>query len=472
MKRQIIYACLGILLGCSSPIPKDDNPLTTLPKQWRKHDRLVKLAAVKLNTLAWWETFHDPHLNALIRESLTHNNDLEMATGNLLQARASLRKVQASWLPTLTLGAFGITSQVSNFTFKLPSTPLPPFKQTDAVLIDGYAAGFLPSYTLNVMRQYKMGQAARLSISLQEIYKDAVRLGVISQVAGSYFSLVGLREQLMLQRQMVKDAQALRQYKQIQYQNGAISQQDIVLLDQFIASLEKKIPVLQHDIHQIENALNVMRDKSMGVIHTRHDFTAISTQEVIPIHLPSAVLKARPDVAMSYLQLKLQHTMVAVTASELFPAFNLTGLLGTASVELSSLLRFSNSLALGEAVGLMPLLNLGIYADIVKAKGALYTAYYQYVKTVRHAFADVDNALSRHETVNQSYAQQLQALKAAQDQYALVKEQYHQGMISYATTINAKLNVDYMQALLNEAKMQQLASIVNLYQALGGGYCA
>ena len=120
----------------------------------------------------------------------------------------------------------------------------------------------------------------------------------------------------------------------------------------------------------------------------------------------------------------------------------------------------------------MPILNLGVYADIAKAKGEQYTVYYNYLKTVRTAFADVENALSRHSTINQSAAQQALALQQAKVQYTIVKQQYQQGMISFAQTIMYKMNIDYMEMMQNEIKMQQMASIVNLYQALGGGYLA
>ena len=469
---RMLPILLFLLSGCASLVPKDKKPGINVPTRWSLHDKKTVVSPVKINSLAWWQKFHDPQLDQLISEALVRNNDLGIATGNLLQARAYVQKIQLSWLPTVGLGGVGFTSQISNFNFQAPGPIFPGIKPNDSVLFDGYMAGFVPNYTLNVMQQLKLGEVAHLSLALQEAAKNAVRLGVISQVAGSYFSLLGLKKQLTLQKQLVSDAKALRKYTNIQYQSGAISEENLDVSDQLIATLQKKIPTLQHNITLVENALNVLIDKNPAPMITHNNFSHINTEGIIPINLPSETLKARPDVVIADYQLHIQQAMIGVAASQLFPSINLTGLLGTASLELGSLLRFNNKFGIGELIAGVPIINLGIYADISKAKGAQYTAYYNYVKTVRNAFSDVENALSQHSTINQSCEQQYLALKKAIQQSQIGLQQYKQGMIGYSETIMYKTNVDYMKIMENDCKMQQMGSIVNLYQVLGGGYLA
>ena len=54
----------------------------------------------------------------------------------------------------------------------------------------------------------------------------------------------------------------------------------------------------------------------------------------------------------------------------------------------------------------------------------------------------------------------------------IASKQYAQGSVGFSDTLGFKLNVDYAKANLNQIKIQQLNSIVNLYQVLGGGYLA
>jgi len=320
-----------------------------------------------------------------------------------------------------------------------------------------------------VLKNIKQSNVAHLNLAMQTAEQNAVRLGVISQLSGSYFSLLGLKKQLALQKQMIHDATALRNLTRLQYQQGSVSTINVAAIEQLIATLRKKKPIIQHDITKVENAINALTNKNPGAIITRNHFDRIRTQGVIPINLPSETLKARPDVAIAEYQLEISHAMIGVATSELFPSFSLTGLGGASSLDLRSVLNWGTGLGAGLVVAEMPLISMGIFANIAQAKGKKYTAYYHYIKTVRNAFAEVDNALSQHATIDQSYDQQDIAVQKAKEQYHIAEKQYQQGAISYSDTLSAKLNLDYMQAGLNQAKMQQMRSIVNLYQVFGGG---
>ena len=118
----------------------------------------------------------------------------------------------------------------------------------------------------------------------------------------------------------------------------------------------------------------------------------------------------------------------------------------------------------------MPLFNLGLYAEIDKAKAGYYSAYYNYIQNVRSAFSQVDDGLSSHDSLNQNAIQQKVALNKAQSLYTIAQKQYQQGTLSYANTLGLKLNIDYAQSNANQVKIQQMNSLVNLYQVLGGGY--
>ena len=118
----------------------------------------------------------------------------------------------------------------------------------------------------------------------------------------------------------------------------------------------------------------------------------------------------------------------------------------------------------------MPVFNLGLYADVDKAKGGYYAAYYNYIQTVRNAFAQVNDGLSKHDSLNKQYKIQEAGYQKAQNMYTIGQKQYKQGAISLANTVGFKLNIDYTKAGLNQLKIQQLNSIVNMYQVLGGGY--
>ena len=465
---------LLILNACSLFGPEYHQPKVEAPEDWSSHNSQMELSQQSLPELAWWKKFDDPTLNRLIRQALRHNNQIQVAIGNILQARADLQHVDYSWLPTAGLGGLGgygghFATSATNKTGVnlLNNIDVPSSGQVSSI-----NGGFTADYSLNIMRQIKAGELAGQGIVMQQAARNAVRLAVISEVAGSYFSLLGMQKQLVLQQRILDDATALRHYLRIQHQQGRISTMAVTGINQYIASVKARLPGIRHNITRLQNALRVLTNRNPGRITTPNHFDNIATSGVIPGTLPSRLLQTRPDVAIAEQRLKMANTRIALKASAFFPSLDLFSLAGGGAGELSSLFALSTGFwGVGAGAG-MPVLDMGVLAKKDKARGQYYAAFYNYMKTVRTAFADVDNRLSRNETARQHALQQQHALKNARKQHRLMTIQYKHGAISYARTLAARLNVDYMRANANKAKMKQIDSIVHLYQALGSGYKA
>ena len=91
---------------------------------------------------------------------------------------------------------------------------------------------------------------------------------------------------------------------------------------------------------------------------------------------------------------------------------------------------------------------------------------------MRSVFADVDNKLTNYKKMNEFYRNQWQAFRASNKLYKLALVQYKSGANDYRTLLSAKIDLSNAKMNLNLAKMQQLDSIVQVYQALAGGYAA
>lgn len=469
--------CLGmssfLLASCALLGPDYVEPKLDSPVVWNSKDHHAVIESADLPDMAWWKKFNDPVLNQLIESALIENNNLQVAMGNLIQAQASLKQVQMNWVPNINLGGIGFVGQTFNPGFQNTSNnPNFTLTQNNPQNFNGYGVGLIPTYTLNVFNQIKQGQIAKLNLAMQKQAVNAVRLGVISQVADSYFALLGLQKQLQLQKQLVADAKEMRRYNLIQYKEGSVSDLNLTGIDQYVASVEAKLPSIQNSIVQTQNALRVLINNNPGKIFIRNNFDNISSSGIIPVNLPSQMLKSRPDIAMAEYQLQISNANIGAITSQFFPTINLTGMAGQDSLQLSGLFNAGGDFWLTQAAAVMPLLNLSIFSKIDKAKGSYYSAYYNYIQTVRTAFAQVDNGLSSHDSLDKTYKEQTLVLTKAQKLYQISQTQYKEGATSYANTVGFKLNIDYALANLNQVKMQEMSSIVNLYQALGGGYMA
>lgn len=476
MKNTLILTLLssGILLsGCGLLGPSYQKPQLNTPSNWAHNPQQIE-SAESIAAVAWWKKFNDPQLNQLIESALSNNNNLQIAIGNSLQAKAALSKVHMGWVPTMSLGAIGFTGQAFNpgYSNTSSNSMLNGGNLNNPQNFDGYAAGFIPSYSLNIFSQIKQQEIANLNVELQQQAINATRLTIISQVAVSYFNLLGLTEQLRLQQKLLQDAQALRRYTQLKYTSGSIPETNVVALDQYISDIQTKLPQIKNSITQTENALQVLTNNNPGKINLAQKFTTISSSQKIPANLPSQVLKDRPDVAIAEYQLQIANANIGAVTAQFFPTINLTGMLGQGSLQLSNLFNAGGDFWAAQVGAAMPLLNLGLYADIDKARGGYYSAYYNYIQTVRNAFAQTDNALTNYANLQQVADYQQQSLVNAQKLLTLAQNQYQSGASAYSDTIGYQLNIDYVQANQNQTKIEQLNSLVAVYQALGGGYLA
>lgn len=470
---RIISVLWMLLLGSCSRVSHPDAVDLSSPQKTRNGTSFVN-SQQDLSQIMWWKKMRDPQLNHLIAEALASNNQVQTANANILQAQAKLMQARFAWLPTLGVAGNGFVGGGwdSDFSPQGALAKSPVLSKMGSIHFRGYYSGFVPSYSLNILANINNNKLALASLDMQRAVYQSTRLSVISQISGAYFMLLGQKEQLREQLQLIHDLKTVRRLESIRYKDGASDLSIVTSLDQQIVNSEAYLSSIENSISQVENAIQLLLNHDPGSVITNKHINTLSVRGLIPPSLPSTVLQNRPDIMMAAENLKMSEASLGLAYSNFFPAISLTGLLGGASMELSHLLTLSTSLWVAEAAASMPLLNGAVYKQIDASKAAYSAAYFSYIQTVKSAFADVDNSLTNQQKMNDMYANKLKALKAAKRAYALALARYKAGAKDSRDVANAEINVDYAKLDLNQAKMQQLDSIVEVYQALAGGYKA
>ena len=126
----------------------------------------------------------------------------------------------------------------------------------------------------------------------------------------------------------------------------------------------------------------------------------------------------------------------------------------------------------GVAGGLVaPLINRkAIQADFLNANARQLQALYDYQRTILNAFTEVINRVSKVQNYSQSIElkkQQLASLEAAVD---VANKLFQNARVEYLDVLTALRDRNDARIVLIETKQEQLAAIVNAYQALGGGW--
>ncbi len=467
---QIKYICtltLGVMLsGCGLWGPNYAKPTVDTPESWSSADNLsASEMNASLPDTAWWEKFNDKSLNSLMAQALKNNLSVQQSIGSIIQAQGYLEQIQMGWVPTLglspgystsgTFGNGGLSGGASSATVGNNV---------------GYNVGLVPTYTLNIFQQLRTQEAAKAQLYAAQATKDAMRLTILSQVSGSYFTLSELNYQLELQESLVADTGKLYELAGSQYKEGYISLLSLQTYQQNYQTAKAQIPVIKNNIVSTQNALQVLINRNPGPIMLGSNFNNIAMDGIIPANIPSTVLKQRPDVVSSEQQLIAANADIGIATSVFFPTISLTGGLGTATSSLDGLFNDTNDFWKFSSTATFPLVNLAAFGAIKSAKGAYYTAYYNYIYTIRNAFSQVDSGLSAHERITASYNEQAKVYDSAKVAYGLSVDNFNKGLYSKLDELNSKVTMDSAAITLASLKLQQLQTIVNLYQYLAGGY--
>ncbi|RTK92914.1 MAG: efflux transporter outer membrane subunit [Neisseriaceae bacterium] len=450
LRNVLLLASLGAAFaGCGLFGPSYNKPNTQNPDEFQSRDVLAVNESANLPMMAWWEKFDDHQLNYLIESALANNNNIQAAVGNVVAAQGFLRQIQFAWIPTAGISA-GYNER--------------------SLIAQGYNFQATPSYSLNIFQQIRSQEYAKANYEAVLAAKDTVRLSVISATTAGYFTLLGQDYQLQLQKQLVEDLKGLYNFGKLQYEEGLISLYQLQSYEQDYENANAQVPIIENNIVASQNALRVLLNQNPGDIKRGVKFNELNSYGVIPINLPSQVLRNRPDVRQAEQQLIAANANIGIATSSFFPSINLTGLGGSASDALSNLFSAGTDYWVDAASVSMPFLNFGIYGQIQQAKGQYYAAYYNYLQTVRSAFASVDNDLSAHQQLTVSLKTQTKAYDSSVRAYKFAETSFHDGLYSKPQLLQNAVVMDKAALVLQQSKLQQLGTIVQLYQDLGGGY--
>lgn len=450
-KNLLLITFLVCLAGCGLFGPTYTKPESNAPQAWNSSDYLSVAESTNLPQLAWWTKFNDPQLNYLVESALKNNNNIQVAVGNVQAAAGQLKQIEYTWIPNLSAVA-GNTNSPINF------------------LNSGYVAGFMPSYSINIFQLINSTKFAKANLAAAKAAQDTVRLTVISQASGGYFAYLGQDYLLTLQKQLVADLSDLLRLSKLQYDKGLISLYTLQSYEQQYEQAQAQVPILQNNVVMAQNSLRLLLNENPGEIKRGTEFMAIKSDDIVPVNLPSLVLRNRPDVQQSEQQLIAANANIGVATSTFFPTISLTGSTGFASSQLQQLFTTGNDFWNREAVATMPILSFSTYGQIEQAKGGYYAAYYSYIQTVRSAFAAVDNDLSSHDKLAKSLVTKFKNYDSSKVAYELASVSYDKGLYSLPTLLTNKVTMDNAAILVAQSKLSQLNTIVQLYQDLASGY--
>jgi multidrug efflux system outer membrane protein len=301
--------------------------------------------------------------------------------------------------------------------------------------------------------------------------RDALQVSLVAEIATDYFLLRDLDNKILISENTLVGRKQNTKIISDKFQHGYVSELDLLQAQQQEAIAAAAVPGFRRQMIQTENAIRVLIGLVPGPIERGANNYDQQLSPDIPVGLPSQLLERRPDIVASEYALQAQFARIGVAQANRFPTISLTGALGFASPQLSTLLTSNGFVANGFGSLVGPLFNWGQNKKLVEVeKRRTEQLYYQYQQTALNAFSDVDNALAAYRNLNEEDSARKIQVGAATKALMLSQARYDNGYTSYLEVIIMQTNLFDAQLLESTTTQQKLNSIVSLYKALGGGW--
>jgi outer membrane protein TolC len=160
-----------------------------------------------------------------------------------------------------------------------------------------------------------------------------------------------------------------------------------------------------------------------------------------------------------------------VARAAYFPTISLTGILGFQSNQLGSLFTGPNKAWQFAPQVSQPVFNGGrLRSNVQFARAQQDVALVQYQRTIQTAFREVSDSLVQYETVGHVRSQQEALVATLQDRSRLSYVRYRGGVATLLDALDADRDLFDAELRLAQLRRDELATVVHLYRALGGGW--
>lgn len=408
--------------------------------------------------LKWWELFNDPILDTLILQALDENRDLRIAAARIQEARANLGFTGADRYPKLDIQA---GASRGNYGLGIQ------FDQTS----NNYFVTPVISWEIDFWGKFaRATESAEAQLLASEYSLRKVQVSLVSEVIGTYFLLLDYAQRLEISIKTLESRKISLNIVQQRFDKGIIPEIDLNQAQIQKEIAESAIPTYERAFAQTENSLNILLGKNPGIIEKGIPLYEQIVPPDIPVGIPSQLLSRRPDVAEAEFMLRSQNASVGVAVAQMYPSISLTGILGLASSDLSTLT--DGGAAWSISGGLLgPLFNFNKNSARVEVEEArTEQALYRYEKTVLNAFREVEDALIAVQTYRMQLESNKRQFAAADNASTLSRDRYNQGVTSYLEVQETERSAFDANLQLSGTKKDYLNAYVKLYKALGGGW--
>ena len=453
---RALILCGAALLGACSVTPRLELPAAPVAAAYPAIDGGVAAGLPAARSLAWKQVYGDPRLQALIGQALDQSRDLRAAMLNVQAARAERAIARGALGPSLD----------ANLARTWERSPAQGRS-------DGHAANFgLTAFELDLFGRLRAESSAAYERYLaSETGARGARIALISAVATAYLDERLAEEQLALTESTLSDWRVSLDIAQRLKSASQASGLDVAQAEGLVRQAEADREAGRRALAQARNALElVVGGPEPASLPAPISLAAQPLPTQLEAGLPAELVVRRPDIAQAEHMLRAANADVGAARAALLPRISLTGALGGASSDLGALFDHGSRAWTFAPQITQPIFRSGqLRGAVALSEARKSLAVTTYERRIQVAFREVADGLAAQATFANQVNVQEGVAEAARVRLHLSDLRYRAGLEGRLEMLDAQRASYAARQTLLSLRRDQLAAMVTLYAALGGG---
>ncbi|OJW06781.1 MAG: hypothetical protein BGO49_15070 [Planctomycetales bacterium 71-10] len=448
---------------------RKEDPKSDLPPAFEAADSSDNSSRLRVE-----EFFDDATLVALVRGAIGGNQELRILSENVQIASNEIISRKGAYLPSISpAGGIGI-EKTSLYT--IPGV---------TILNDPFAPGrFLPDPIPNFLlaplflwtpdiwwQLHNARDAAVMRYYAAAEARNAFVTQLIADIADNYYQLMAFDQRIRILDETIEIMeQSLEMAKNTK--EGARGTE--LPVQRFLAEVRRnqsEKQIVRQEIVEAENRINFLLGRNpQHVDRMTGDFIDLKLHE-LGVGVPAELLRNRPDIRQAERELAAAGLDVKVARKQFYPQGFINSTVGYQGFDPKYMFLTPEGLIAGAAGNLLvPFINRkAIKADYLSANARQLQAVYEYQRVVLNAFVEVVNRLAKVDNYRRSIEIKREQLAALEESVSVATRLFQFARADYVDVLFAQRDLRDARTILVETKQQELAAIVDTYQALGGG---
>ncbi len=471
--RAGLFTPLLLIASCAPSLAANPprEPNQALPQSFAGAQVAEETASPAENLAheTWAAFFADPDLKLLIDTALVNNQELNMRLQEIIIAKSEVMERKGEYLPRVQgeVGA-GVEKVGERTRFGV----LDEHNGIPQHLAD-YRFGLAASWEVDIWKKLRNAAKAANYRYLSSIEgRNFMVTQLVAEIASSYYELLAFDSQLEVLKSNIELQQSALEMAKLQKEAARVTQ---LAVQRFEAEVLKN-QSLQYELEQkrveAENRINFLLARPPQPVKRNLEKFREPLPDVVRAGLPAQLLDNRPDVRQAALDLEAAKLDVKSAKANFYPSLSIDADVGYQSFNIKHLLHTPASMVYNVAGNLVaPLLNRrAIKAQYFTANALQLQAVINYERTLLKAYTEVVNGLAKIQNLKKGFDLQskqvdtlTQSIEVSNVLFLSARADYMEVLLTRRDSLDAQME-------LIETQNQQKQAMVEVYQALGGGW--